>query len=211
MILKKLSHSFENFSIYVENLNFDKGNIYALIGKNGAGKTTLMNAITNNLSINGSIESDIDEDKILYIPSELNAYEFLTVTEFINLLLKYNETDVNYDYVVEKLNLKDKENELIANLSQGMCKKVSLSPIFIRKFEFLILDEPFNSIDVNYIYELKVFIKEISKKCTILISSHILDTLSDICDEFFIMKEGKIIKILDKNTENLESEILECI
>lgn len=74
MILKNLNHSFKNFSIYIENLSFDTGNIYALIGKNGAGKTTLMNAITNNLSINGSIEMDIDENKILYIPSELNPY-----------------------------------------------------------------------------------------------------------------------------------------
>lgn len=211
MILKKLSHSFENFSIYVENINFDKGKIYALIGKNGAGKTTLMNAITNNLNLNGNIEMDIDEDKILYIPTELNAYEFLTVKEFINLLLKHNDTNSNYDYVIEKLNLKNKENELIANLSQGMSKKITLSPIFIRNFDFLILDEPFNSIDINYIFELKIYLKEISKDCAILISSHILDTLSDICDEFFIMKDGKIVKILDKSTENLESEILECI
>lgn len=211
MILKKLSHSFENFSIYVENINFDKGKIYALIGKNGAGKTTLMNAITNNLNLNGNIEMDIDEDKILYIPTELNAYEFLTVKEFINLLLKHNDTNSNYDYVIEKLNLKNKENELIANLSQGMSKKIALSHIFIRNFDFLILDEPFNSIDINYIFELKIYLKEISKDCAILISSHILDTLSDICDEFFIMKDGKIVKILDKSTENLESEILECI
>mgnify|MGYP000854421263 CR=1 FL=1 len=211
MILKKLSHSFENFSIYIENLNFDKGKIYALIGKNGAGKTTLMNAITNNLNLNGNIEMDIDENKILYIPTELKAYEFLTVKEFINLLLKYNDTNSNYNYVIEKLNLKNKENELIANLSQGMSKKIALSPIFIRNFDFLILDEPFNSIDINYIFELKTYLKEISKDCTILISSHILDTLSDICDEFFIMKDGKIVKILDKSTEKLESEILECI
>ena len=211
MILKKLSHSFENFSIYVENLSFDKGKIYALIGKNGAGKTTLMNAITNNLNLNGNIEMDIDENKILYIPTELKAYEFLTVKEFINLLLKYNDTNSNYNYVIEKLNLKNKENELIANLSQGMSKKITLSPIFIRNFDFLILDEPFNSIDINYIFELKTYLKEISKDCSILISSHILDTLSDICDEFFIMKDGKIVKILDKSTEKLESEILECI
>ncbi|MEB3072610.1 ABC transporter ATP-binding protein [Parvimonas sp. C2] len=211
MILKKLSHSFENFSIYVENLSFDKGKIYALIGKNGAGKTTLMNAITNNLNLNGNIEMDIDENKILYIPTNLKAYEFLTVKEFINLLLKYNDTNSNYNYVIEKLNLKNKENELIANLSQGMSKKIALSPIFIRNFDFLILDEPFNSIDINYIFELKTYLKEISKDCSILISSHILDTLSDICDEFFIMKDGKIVKILDKSTEKLESEILECI
>ena len=92
-----------------------------------------------------------------------------------------------------------------------MSKKIALSPIFIRNFDFLILDEPFNSIDINYIFELKIYLKEISKDCAILISSHILDTLSDICDEFFIMKDGKIVKILDKSTENLESEILECI
>lgn len=211
MILKKLSHSFENFSIYVENISFDKGKIYALIGKNGAGKTTLMNSITNNLNLNGNIEMDIDENKILYISTELKAYEFLTVKEFINLLLKYNNTNSNYNYVIEKLNLKNKENELIANLSQGMSKKIALSPIFIRIFDFLILDEPFNSIDINYIFELKTYLKQISKDCTILISSHILDTLSDICDEFIIMKDGKIVKILDKSTEKLESEILECI
>ena len=126
-------------------------------------------------------------------------------------MLKHNDTNSNYDYVIEKLNLKNKENELIANLSQGMSKKIALSPIFIRNFDFLILDEPFNSIDINYIFELKIYLKEISKDCAILISSHILDTLSDICDEFFIMKDGKIVKILDKSTENLESEILECI
>lgn len=159
-----IRHSFNDFTLDINNLSLKEKTINGLIGKNGAGKTTLMNAITDNLSLNGSIETNIENDKILYIPSELNAYEFLTIKEFINLLLKYNETDANYDYVVEKLNLKSKENELIANLSQGMNKKVSLSPIFIRKFDFLILDEPFNSIDVSYIFELKIFLKEISKK-----------------------------------------------
>lgn len=211
MITINIKHTFDNFNLNINNLNLKYKTINGLVGKNGAGKTTLMNAITNNLNINGKIEININEDKILYIPSGLKAYEFLTVKEFINLLLKYNDTNISYDYIVKKLNLEEKEDELILNLSQGMSKKLSLCPIFIRTFDFLILDEPFNSIDVSYICELKDFIKELSKNATILISSHILDTLSDICDNFIVMKNGKIVKILDKNYKNLECEILECI
>lgn len=188
-----------------------KGKIYALIGKNGAGKTTLMNSISNNLTINGELNTNINEDEILYIPSELKIYEFLTVKEFLNLLLKYNNTDTNYEYIIKKLKLENKENELIADLSQGMQKKLSLSSIFIRKFNLLILDEPFNSIDINYIYELKTYLKEISINCAILISSHILDTMVDLCDEFFIINNGTIKKHITKKTNNLEKEIIEYI
>lgn len=212
MKLIKLLHKFENFTLNVENIEFEKGKIIGIIGENGAGKTTLMNAISKNLEINGILETEnIDTEKILYIPSFLTAYPFLTVSEFIDLILKYNTVNISKTEILKILDLEDKNSTLISDLSDGMSKKLSLAPIFIRKYELLILDEPFNSIDIKYIFELKKYIKNLSKNSCILISSHILDTLSDLCTNFYVIKSGSIVKRIDGSTNirDLESEIFE--
>lgn len=212
MKLIKLSHSFENFYLQLENISFEKGKILGIIGENGAGKTTLMNAISGNLDINGVIETEgIDSNNILYIPSYLTAYQFLTVSEFLDLVLEYNDTTINKSKLLKVLKLEDKEFSLICELSEGMNKKISLVPIFIRKYDLLILDEPFNSIDIKYIFELKKYIKDLSKTCCVLISSHILETLSDLCTDFYVIKNGKIVKTINNrnNIKELESEIFE--
>lgn len=212
MKLIKLSHSFENFYLQLENMSLEKGKILGIIGENGAGKTTLMNAISGNLDINGVIETEgIDNNNILYIPSYLTAYQFLTVSEFLDLVLEYNDTTINKSKLLKLLKLEDKEFSLICELSEGMNKKMSLVPIFIRKYDLLILDEPFNSIDIKYIFELKKYIKDLSKTCCVLISSHILETLSDLCTDFYVIKNGKIVKKINNrsNIKELESEIFE--
>lgn len=212
MKLIKLLHNFENFTLNVENIEFEKGKILGIIGENGAGKTTFMNAISKNLEVNEILETeDLDNDKILYIPSFLTAYPFLTVSEFLDLILKYNNTNKTKMEILKILELEEKSSTLISDLSDGMSKKLSLAPIFIRNYELLILDEPFNSIDIKYIFELKKYIKELSKNCCILISSHILDTLSDLCTNFYLIKNGNIVKKIDGNTNirDLESEIFE--
>ncbi len=164
MELIKLIHSYGDFTLNVDNIKFEKGKIIGLIGENGAGKTTLMNAISGNLTINGEIKiNGIKENDILYIPSTLTAYPFLTVSEFLDLVIKYTDTEKTKDIILDLLELKGKEKSLITNLSQGMNKKISLTPIFIRKYNLLILDEPFNSIDIKYIFELKKYIKNLSK------------------------------------------------
>lgn len=212
MKLIKLSHSFENFYLQIENISFEKGKILGIVGENGAGKTTLMNAISGNLDINGVIETEgIDNNNILYIPNYLTAYQFLTVSEFLDLVLEYNDTTINKSELLKVLKLEDKEFSLICELSEGMNKKMSLVPIFIRKYDLLILDEPFNSIDIKYIFELKKYIKDLSKTCCVLISSHILETLSDLCTDFYVIKNGKIVKKINNRSDikELESEIFE--
>ncbi len=212
MKLTKLEHAYDNFSLNVGDIEFEKGKIIGLIGENGAGKTTLMNGVSGNLAVNGQlIIDDIDESDILYIPSSLTAYPFLTVAEFLNLLIEYTTTKYTKDEVLKLLELTEKEHTLIADLSEGMRKKISLTPLFIREYSLLILDEPFNSIDVKYIFELKKYIKELSKNCCVLISSHILDTLADLCTEFYLIKNGEIIKRIysSTNIKDLEREFFE--
>ncbi len=211
MKILELKHNFETFSLDIKDMEFNRNKIIGLVGKNGAGKTTLMNCVSGNLKPNVKCElEDIQQEDILYIPSDLKAYEFLTVNEFLDLLIKYNETYITSKELIEILKLKGKENELICNLSQGMCKKISLAPIFIRSYRLLILDEPFNSIDINYIFELKKHLRNLVEICSIVISSHILDTLSDLCDIFYVIDEGNVVKCIvnDFNIGNLEREIL---
>ncbi|XCY61554.1 AAA family ATPase [Streptococcus iniae] len=75
------------------------------------------------------------------------------------------------------MQLQEKRNTQISDLSQGMTKKLSMVNIFINDYDLIILDEPFNSIDVNYIFQLKRLLLKLKKTTTIIISSHILDTL----------------------------------
>ena len=93
----------------------------------------------------------------------------------------------------------------------GMKKKLTLLPIFVREYKFLILDEPFNSIDLTYIYKLKQLLREMKRKVTIIVSSHILDTLADLCDEILVMQDGKISKHIQESIsiKDLEREIFE--
>ncbi|MEW6855725.1 hypothetical protein ABG752_06865 [Streptococcus iniae] len=109
------------------------------------------------------------------------------------------------------MQLQEKRNTQISDLSQGMTKKLSMVNIFINDYDLIILDEPFNSIDVNYIFQLKRLLLKLKKTTTIIISSHILDTLNDICDEYIYLKDGKVAKHM-KNTgkiDELERELID--
>ena len=133
-------------------------------------------------------------NNILYIPSDLEPYPFLTVSEFVTLIINHTGGIKTAEQLISELNLKRKEDTRIEELSQGMRKKLSLINLFIRDIGLLILDEPFNSIDVTYITQLKSILKTFKGKTTILISSHILDTLNDLCDSFILLKNGEVAK-----------------
>lgn len=209
MYIQRIQHSYSNFFLDINNLSINNNEIIGLVGENGSGKTTLMNILSGIMAPNENIEMDsFDSKKILYIPSHLEAYDFLTVIDFIELVLKYSNSQESSVKIIEKMGVSDKKNELIANLSQGMQKKLTFVNLFIDTYDFIILDEPFNSVDVKYIAQMKNMLKEKKVESTILISSHILDTLSDMCDSFIYLENGKVKKtfINDHDIKRLESE-----
>lgn len=212
MIVNKISHKYPTFSLDIENLNLEQNSIIGLLGENGAGKSTLMNILSGYIKPNGyfSVEN-WDDTSILYIPSDLDVYEYLTVEEFITLIVKYSKTCISVNDILEKIDMKDKKDTLIEELSLGMKKKLTLIPMFLKDYDLIILDEPFNSIDLAYISTLKKFILSLKPKSTILISSHILDTLVDICDKFVLIQNGVLKKELinERDILNLESEIFD--
>ncbi|NKZ29237.1 ABC transporter ATP-binding protein [Facklamia miroungae] len=186
--------------------------IIGLIGENGAGKTTLMNILSGMNTANQNLQiDDHNLENILYIPSDVEPYEFMTVMEFITIVIKYSDSSISPQIIIDKLELNEKENTLISELSQGMKKKLTLINLFLNNYSLIILDEPFKSVDIKFIYQMKKIILGLKEDSIILISSHILDTLEDICDEFIYLEKGKIKKMFknDQNHKSLESELFD--
>jgi len=210
--ITNMKHEYNNFTLAIENVTLNEAQIIGLVGPNGAGKSTLMTILAGFLNANWCFEasSDYNENDILFIPSTLRLYDYLSVVEFVGIAIKQATKDVQVDFILDKLALTDKKNVRIRDLSQGMKKKLTLINMFTKDYKLLILDEPFNSIDMQYIYQLKQELKEISKGATVLVSSHILDTLSDLCDAFIYIKAGSVVKTFNNDNDLiLEREIFE--
>jgi len=203
----EMKHEYDNFTLALKNVTLNEQQIIGLVGPNGAGKSTFMTILAGFLQANSVFEASLDYklDDILFIPSSLGLYEYLSVGEFVVANLTQATKEVTVDFVLKRLALTDKKDVRIRDLSQGMKKKLTLINMFTRDYRLLILDEPFNSIDMQYIYQLKQELKAISQVATVLVSSHILDTLSNLCDEFIHLKAGRIFK----QFKNDETSVLE--
>lgn len=214
MKIVQIKHSYnEKFEFDIKNISLAENSIIGLVGENGAGKTTMMSILSGYLKANQIYEVELEKDdyKILFIPAEVKIYDFLTVREFLRMMRKYSSIDLSESEMIDLLELKGKEDCPIDELSQGMRKKLTLIPVFLKKYDLIILDEPFNSIDIKYIYKLKKVLREKKKESAILISSHILDTLADLCDEFIVLSHGKVAKKFknNKSISDIEGEIFE--
>lgn len=212
MYIKKIQHEYNNFTLALEEINLTENKIIGLVGENGSGKTTMMSLLSGFLQANRAFElsDDYNVDDILFIPSSLQLYDYLTVGEFVYLIVKQARKPADVQMVLEKLQLIDKKDIIIRDLSQGMQKKLTLINIFVKQYSLLILDEPFNSIDMGYVYHLNQQLRALKERSTILVSSHILDTLNDLCDEFIYLKQGSVAKrFSNSNPHVLERELFE--
>lgn len=212
MFIRKINHKYKNFELDIENLEIGNNKIIGLIGENGAGKTTLMDILSKMIKANTSFDvQDYNENDILYIPSQVSPYYFLTVSDFCKIVNEYSNSDKSSEEIINTLGLTDKKDTLISDLSEGMKKKLTLINILTDDYPLIIMDEPFNSIDLKYSYEIKNLILQLKEHSTILISSHILDSLIDICDEFVLLKNGSVKKVFanSKDKKQLEDEIFE--
>lgn len=182
---------------------------FGFLGPNGAGKTTTIRMATGLLKPgSGTVEVlgyDVVKNplevkaNIGYLPEDLNLYERLTVSEFLEFVGRIYglEMAVLKDRIDELLNLlqlKDKENELIVDLSHGMKKKTALLGALIHDPKILFLDEPFTGIDPISSRVIKDLLEDLSKKgTTIFLSSHILEVVEKLCNEVAIINKGKIV------------------
>ena len=219
--VKNLSKKYGKF-VAVDNLNFkiNDGEIIGLLGPNGAGKSTTMNMITGFIdATEGQIlinEKDILKNskeikkQIGYMPENIPLYQDLTVKEFVKFMAELKgvskkDKKNEVEETIKKVGLTDVQNKLIKNLSRGYKQRVSLAGAIVGNPKILILDEPTVGLDPKQITEIRGLIKELGKTHTVILSSHILSEVSQICNKVIIINKGKIVAV--DTPENLENKV----
>lgn len=220
--VKNLTKKYGNF-VAVDKLSFEinDGEIIGLLGPNGAGKSTTMNMMTGfieptegTIFINGNdiLKNSKDAKKqIGYMPENIPLYQDLTVKEFVKFMaeLKYvskKDKKNEIEKIIKEVGLIDVQNKLIKNLSRGYKQRVSLAGAIVGNPKILILDEPTVGLDPKQIIETRELIKSLGKNHTVILSSHILSEVSQICEKVIIINKGKLIAI--DTPDNLEKLVV---
>lgn len=209
-------------AVAVENISFtiEDGEIVGLLGPNGAGKSTTMNILTGFLE---QTEGEVIIDgfdtlkkpkkakkEIGYMPEGVPLYTDLTVKEFVTYMAEIKQVEKKsrkekVEKIIKQTGLKDVEKKLIKNLSRGYKQRVSMAGALVGEPKILILDEPTVGLDPKQITEIRNLIKELGKTHTIILSSHILSEVSQICNKVIIINKGKIVAV--DTPQNLENKV----
>lgn len=227
ILLKNVTKTFGTFTA-VNNLNIEmnSGNVIGLIGPNGAGKTSTINMIVGlSKPTTGSIEmfgKKMNEDSIDikqyigYVSDNSNRFLKLKGIEYLNFIADIYKIskDKRKESIIElakTFEMIDHLEKKIEEYSKGMKQKITIISSLLHNPKLWILDEPFDGLDPTSCYTLKKFMKQYSKKGNIvLVSSHILDIMENLCDDFILIKSGKTIyhgtmQNLKKNFEQNKS------
>lgn len=194
----------------VDDVSFEvrQGEIIGFLGPNGAGKTTTMRILTGFIPPSfGQVEiSGMDvltnsveiRKKIGYLPENIPLYGEMRVTAYLNFIaqlkgLVHKEIVKEVERVVESCGLAEVRQKVIERLSKGYRQRVGLAQALVGEPEILILDEPTVGLDPKQIIEIRNLIKEIGKKRTVILSTHILPEVSQICNRILIINKGKLV------------------
>ncbi len=192
--IKNLSKKYGNKTVLDDiNLSTEEGKVYGIIGKNGAGKTTLFRCIAGLENYQGTIHSDLTplKDSIGLLETQPYFIPYITGAEHLKLLLDARKlnTELSSEQNIFGLPL----DEYAQNYSTGMKKKLALTAILLQQNEVYILDEPFSGVDLESNLLITAMIRQLrSLGKTVLISSHLLSSLAELCDEIYLLEEGQI-------------------
>ena len=206
----------------VDNISFEinDGEIIGLLGPNGAGKSTTMNILTGFIEptegeviINGyNISKKPKKAKkcIGYMPEGVPLYKDMTVKEFVTYMaelkgVKKEQIKESVDQAIQDTWLQNVRKVLIRNLSKGYKQRVSMAGALVGNPEIIILDEPTVGLDPKQIIEIRNLIKKLGKNHTLIISSHILSEISQICERVIIINKGQIVAV--DSPEHLEDTV----
>ena len=206
----------------VEDVSFKirNGRIYGLLGPNGAGKSTTMNIIAGCLSptegtvlVNGydvctqPIEA---KRQIGYLPEQPPLFTDMTPLEYLTFVAEAKGVadDLIDRQVKEAMNLtdlSDVKDRLIRNLSKGYRQRVGIAQAILGSPDIVILDEPTVGLDPQQLKEIRALIRKLGNKLTVILSSHILSEISELCDHVIIISEGRVVA--DSSMADLEAQV----
>ena len=211
-------------NLAVDDVSFEikKGEVVGFLGRNGAGKTTTMNIITGYISSSEGTASVGGHDilaepmevkkHIGYLPEHPPVYLDMVVDEYLNFCCDIKKVSKekrksHLADVCDLVGISHMRKRLCKNLSKGYRQRVGLAQALIGNPEVLILDEPTVGLDPRQIIEIRNLIKDLGKSHTVILSSHILHEVADVCERVIIIDRGKIVA---KDTlDNLASSVKE--
>ena len=195
------------------NLSFEAGKVYGIVGENGAGKTTLFRCMAGLENFNGDINSDPEplQHHLGLLLTEPYFFSKITGGEYIRLLCHARKITLPD---LESRNVFDLPlNEYASVYSTGMKKKLALTAILLQNNSYFILDEPYNGVDIQsnmIITEIIHKLKAMNK--TVIISSHIFQTLNETCDEIHLLHHGHLVKSVQRDEfRALEEEMKKVV
>lgn len=196
-------------NVALDNVSFslDKGDILGFLGPNGAGKSTTMNIITGYISSDSGVVKidgiDILENpaaakqKIGYLPEIPPLYNDMTVQKYLEFIFNLKKIRLpmkeHIDKICQMVKISDVQDRIIKHLSKGYCQRVGLAQALLGDPPVLILDEPTVGLDPKQIIEIRKLIKELGKKHTVILSSHVLSEVQAVCDKIVVINNGKIV------------------
>ena len=220
LTISRLSKSYgEKTALKNLDLTVQEGALFGLMGQNGAGKTTLLK-ITAGLLLPDSGTIGIDgvdalarprdvRHKIGYVPDDFGRYENLRVSEYMDFFatafgLTGRTGRVRCEALLEQAGLSDRAGDSVDELSRGMQQRLSIARALIHDPGYLILDEPTSGLDPGSRFSVREMLLELCEQGkTVLISSHVLSELSEICTDIGILEEGKV-KVTGEVTQILD-------
>jgi ABC-2 type transport system ATP-binding protein len=190
------------------SLTIGKGEIVGLLGRNGAGKSTLLNVLTGYLPASSGrvliAGVDMAEEPrrakrhIGYLPELPPLYDSMTTIEYLRFVAKIKrmndaEAGGETERICAEIGLADVENRLLRNLSKGYRQRVGVAQAMLGGPDILILDEPTSGLDPKQIVEIRSQIHNFGAGRTVLISSHILAEIAEICERILILRDGRLV------------------
>ena len=204
-----LSRNFgSNIAVNDISFSLQKGEVLGFLGPNGAGKSTTMRMLTGNLApSDGSVKiCGFDmvanpkkaKEMIGYLPEMRPLYKELTVDEFLTIAARFHKVQPSkirrsVDSAKDKCGLTHMSKRLIENLSNGYQQRVGIAQAIIHDPEIVILDEPTVGLDPIQIREIRKLIKDIGKKHSVILSTHILPEVEMVCDRVQIINQGDLV------------------
>jgi ABC-2 type transport system ATP-binding protein len=214
--VQHISKSFQDkLALQDVSLSLEKNKIYGLLGPNGAGKTTLIRNITQiffpdkgQLFFNGEKLAEKHQNQMGYMPEERGLYKKMKVGEqllYFARLRNFSKSEATQkiDFWLNKLDIQNWREKTIEELSKGMQQKVQFVATVLHEPSLLILDEPFSGLDPINAEIIKHEIFELQQKgTTIIFSTHRMENVEEICEDIFLINNGKII--LEGNVQNIK-------
>ena len=218
--IKNLVKRFGNhFAVDDISFTIDDGEIVGFLGPNGAGKSTTMNMITGYLSsTSGSVsvdgydifESPVEAKRLIgFLPEQPPLYIDMTVWEYLSFVYDLKGCDFNKQKhlteVCELVKVLDVKNRLIRNLSKGYKQRVGIASALVGNPKIIILDEPTVGLDPKQIIDIRSLIRNLGKKHTVILSTHIMQEVQAVCERIIVINQGKIIA--DEKTASFNNAI----